>query len=288
MAGRRIGGYLPLLFVFLPVGVLAAIGLFPLVYSVWMSLHWWPMVPYRPAYFLGAENYVKLLTSSYFPKVLLTTALYVGGSVGIAFLIGLGLALLTQAETRIVNILRAYFLLPILLAPVAVALIFRFLYNSMYGPIVLIIQQMTGNTVNFLNVRYALLSVIAADVWQWTPFMFLVLLSAMLYIPKEQYEASEVDGVNPFQKFRYITFPWLKNIILILVLLRGTVCFGEVDKIWVLTMGGPGRATETLAFTAYVQGFSWSRMLGESTAIGLFTLIIVNVFYIVLARVLKE
>jgi len=272
----------------LPIAVLLIIGLYPLIFSFWMSLHWWPLVQYKEPYYLGAENYVHLLTASYFPQVLMTTFLYVCGSVGIAFFVGLGLALLSQSESRIIGLLRAYLLLPILLAPIAVALIFKFLYNSLYGPVVLIYRGISGITINFLSKNYALPSLIIADAWQWTPFMFLVLLSALLYIPKEQNEAAAVDGVNSWQKLRYITLPWLKNIIIILILLRGTVCFGEVDKIWVITMGGPGRGTETLAFTTYVQGFYHSHMLGESAAIGFIILIIVNILYLVFTKVFKD
>ena len=286
MARRRMGTHLPYLFISIPIVILLLIGLYPLIFSVWMSFHWWPLVQYKAPYIIGAENYIKLVTSSHFTQVLLNTGIYVVGSVGMAFFIGLGLALLMQSESKIMDSLRAYFLLPILMAPVAVALVFRFLYNPLYGPLSLILMQM-GLFVNFQSRELALFSIILTDVWQWTPFMFLVLLSGILYIPKEHYEAAEVDGVNLWQKLRYITIPYLKPLILIILLLRGTVCFGELDKIYVITRGGPGRATQTLVYQAYETGFQ-TYVIGEAAAIGFFILILVNIFYIVIAKVFKE
>ena len=276
---------LPYLFIIIPVAILIGLGIFPLAYAFWMGLHWWPMAPYRPITFVGAGNYVEFLTGRYFWEYVRITLTYVGLCLGFQYFIGLGLALLTRSGGRLISGMRVLFTIPILMAPVAAGLIWRFLLNPLYGPLAIMMSD-NGIHINWNDPTPALFWVIIADTWQWMPFMFLVLLSGIYSIPRQLYEAASVDGASGWQEIRYIILPFLKRITAVLLLLRGTLVFSELDKIFVITGGGPGRATMTFTYAAFQSAFgAWE--LGMAAAICFIVVIIVNVVFVAFMRFMK-
>jgi len=277
---------LPYLFIIIPVALLIGLGIFPLVYAVWMSLHWWPMAPYRPITFVGGGNYVEFVTARHFWEYIRITLTYTGLCLGLQFFIGLGLALLTRSGGKLISPMRVLFTIPILMAPVAAGLIWRFLLNELYGPLYILMRDF-GILIRWNDPTPALFWVIIADTWQWMPFMFLVLLSGIYSIPKSLYEAAAIDGASGWQEIRYIILPNLKRITLVLLLLRGSLVFAELDKIYVITGGGPGRATMTLAYAAFQSAFqAWE--LGMAAAICFIIVIIVNILFVAFMRLLRE
>jgi multiple sugar transport system permease protein len=176
-------------------------------------------------------------------------------------------------------------LIPMMLAPVAVGLIWKLLLQGDFGMVTYYLRQ-TG----LLAIRDALLSdagavlptIILIDLWQWTPFVTLVMLAGLLSLPREPFEAALMDGARPLQIFRDVTLPLLRPIIALVLLLRGIDAFKEFDKVFILTGGGPGTATELLSIYTYRVNFkSWDLGYGATCAfmVYLVVLILCAVFY---------
>ncbi len=211
--------------------------------------------------FIGLNNFKTLFTNKEFYQNGLNTFLFTIGSVGVSFLLGFALALLLNSIHFGVGIYRTIFILPLGVTPVVAGLTWNMLLNPLYGILNYFLEffgfQPLGWTT---DLKMALPSVIMIDVWQWTPFMILILYAGLQMLPKEPYEAAIIDGANSFQNFRYVTFPLLKPIITIAVVLRSLEAFKAFDVIYTVTKGGPGRATETWIIRAYMESFRFHRM----------------------------
>jgi len=154
------------------------------------------------------------------------------------------------------SIIRTLFLIPLMLVPVVVAMVWKMLYHPSYGVINYLLSEVSFARINWLaDKSVALYSVIITDIWEWTPLMFLILLSGILSLPEDPFEAAEIDGASKTQLFLYITLPLLKSIIAVALLIRVIDAFKLFDIIWVLTQGGPGISTETLSYYTYLKGF---------------------------------
>jgi multiple sugar transport system permease protein len=159
-----------------------------------------------------------------------------------------------------------------IIAPMVIGATFRYLLNPDFGIINYILNIFGLPKYAFLgNSSLALNSLIVVDIWQWTPFMILVLLAGLESLPEEPYEAAKIDGANFWQELKYITIPLLKPIISIAVLIRTMDAFKAFDKIFMMTSGGPGSSTETLSYFVWKVGFQWFKM-GEASAMGIFML----------------
>jgi multiple sugar transport system permease protein len=211
-----------------------------------------------------------------FPGSVVTTLVYVVGGVVAQFALGLGLALLCAQPIRGRNFFRLIFFIPLMITPVGIAYMFRMLADMEKGPLSpLRFALHLGEFAWATDPWLARLIVLLGDTWQWTPFLFIVLLAAIENQPREQLEAATMDGANGWEIFRDITWPSIAPAAATVVLIRLIEAFKIVDLPNVLTNGGPGTATESLTLHAFI---AWrTQQLGESAAIGYVLLFLVSV-----------
>jgi multiple sugar transport system permease protein len=277
---------LPYLFVAPAILVLLALSIYPLLYSVTISLQ----TETNNGIVWGLNNFLRLTTDSFFFTALLHTFVYAAAALICEFLLGLGLALLLNRQLRARGLFRAALLVPMMLPTVVVGVIWRLLLNPNFGAINGTLKGLGINTEMLTwtaSPKLAMLSVIAVDVWQWTPFMFLVLLAGLQAIPQEPYEAALIDGSSRWQTFRYVTLPLLKPAILIALLLRTMDLLRVFDQIFILTEGGPGFATETISLYIYRTAFRFFDF-GYAAAMSFVLLAVTNVISIVYIRFLQH
>lgn len=220
------------------------------------------------------------------PGTLMVTLLYVYIGITCQYLLGLTLALLTTQRLPGQRFFRVVFLLPMMITPVGVAYMFRMLADTDKGPFQPIWQAMGLGLTSWVNDPWgARAAVMIGDIWQWTPFMFIVLLAALEGQSVEQVEAAKVDGANRWQIFGYITLPQILPVSTTLILIRMIEAFKIVDLPNILTNGGPGTATESLTLQAFI---SWRSLdLGGSAAIAytlLFLVTFAGISYVNLIR----
>jgi len=210
------------------------------------------------------------------PGTLMTTIVYVLAGVAVQFLIGLGLALLCAQPIRGRNFFRVVFFVPLIVTPVGIAYTFRMLADMEKGPLApLRFYFHLGEFAWATDPWLARLVVLIGDTWQWTPFMFIVLLAAVEARPQETFEAAKIDGANPWQIFRYVTWPAIAPVAATVTLIRLIEAFKIVDLPNVLTNGGPGLATESMTLHAFI---AWrTQDLGGSAAVGYILLFVATV-----------
>jgi len=224
--------------------------IFPLLYALYTSFFSFRFG--RINQFVGFANYVRLFTDSNLHNGLRVTLTFVLVTVAIQMLLGFSLALLLNREMRGKSILRAIMVLPLFATPVAVGYLSITLFYEINGPINELLRALGGTGIPWLsNPFWALVAVIIIDIWQWTPFVFLVSLAALQSLPADLYEAAEVDGASGWQSFRSITLPLMTPILWLILLLRLVEAFKVFDIPTSLTLGGPGRATEVYSLFTY-------------------------------------
>ncbi|MGQ9814770.1 MAG: carbohydrate ABC transporter permease [Candidatus Roseilinea sp.] len=224
--------------------------IFPLLYALYTSFFSFRFG--RINQFVGSVNYARLFTDSNLHNGLRVTLTFVIVTVTVQMLLGFGLALLLNREMRGKSILRAIMVLPLFATPVAVGYLSITLFYEINGPINELLRTLGGTGVPWLsNPFWALAAVIIIDIWQWTPFVFLVSLAALQSLPADLYEAAEVDGASGWQSFRSITLPLMRPILWLILLLRLVEAFKVFDIPTSLTLGGPGRATEVYSLFTY-------------------------------------
>lgn len=234
--------------------LLLFIVVFPLLMQVYLSLTWWtPLdgIPWYQAYegFIWLEQYGFLLTDSAFWGAIWRTVLFMLFAVPAQFFLGLGLAYLFMDQFPGRKILYSIMLTPMMIVPAVVGLMFFLLFQGT-GPV----NDHLGLPTNFswlTDVNRAMIAVIIADIWQWTPLMFLILLAGMLGVPSDQLLAAKLLGGSNWQNFRKIILPRMKNVIIIAVVLRTVECFKIFDLIFIMTKGGPGVQTQTISVYLY-------------------------------------
>jgi multiple sugar transport system permease protein len=264
---------LPYLLISPTVAVLFTLSIYPLIYAIKVSLQTGAV----PSWTLS--NFSRLASDQFFLAALGHTFVYAAVALTIEFLLGLGLALLLDRSLRGRSLFRALLLIPMMLPPVVVGVVWRLMFNSDFGAINGTLKTAGVNTDALTwtaSPNLALASVIAVDVWQWTPFMFLVLLAGLQAIPQEPYEAAMVDGSSGWQTLRHVTLPLLKPAILIALLLRTMDLLRVFDQIFILTEGGPGFATETVSLYIYRTAFRFFDF-GYAAAMSFVLLALTNV-----------
>jgi multiple sugar transport system permease protein len=276
---------LPYLFLAPAVAVLLSLSIYPLIYSLSVSLQ--VESTKGPRWSFG--NFQRLLSDNFFLSAMGHTLVYAASALTCEFLLGLGLALLMNSRIRGRALFRASLLVPMMLPPVVVGVVWRLMLNPDFGAINGTLKGFGFNTDALTwtaSPRLALLSVIVVDIWQWTPFVFLVLLAGLQAIPQEPYEAAKIDGSSRWQTFRYVTLPLLKPAILIALLLRTMDLLRVFDQIFILTEGGPGFATETISLYIYRTAFRFFDF-GYAAAMSFVLLVITNVISVVYIRFLQ-
>jgi multiple sugar transport system permease protein len=251
-----------------------AVG-FPLLYSFWLGFTSYQLVSGGVTDFVGLDNYIRVLTDREYWVSMSATASYVLLSVAFELIIGLSIALALQSQKWFKNFTRSFLLAPMFITPIAVGLMFRFFLNDQLGAIPYYLDQVGLFTLAFI------------DVWQWTPFMVLLLLAGLESIPKQPLEAARVDGANRFYIFRRVTLPMLSPILIVAVLLRGLDALKVFEYVYATTRGGPGIETKTIQYLTYQTGISYFR-LSEASAMAFILLVIVMGVIVLLFRRLER
>ncbi|NBB83411.1 MAG: ABC transporter permease subunit [Alphaproteobacteria bacterium] len=267
--------------------IVLMVSLFPLIYSLSVSFQSLRLVPPRPPRFVGLENYADLLSQARFWGTVATTMTIVVVSVAVQYVIGFAVALALHAKVPGERLFRVAFLLPMLMAPIAVALVWRMMFHSTVGPINDFFSLIGLPNLPFLtDSTWALASIIIVEIWQWTPFVILLMLAGLQTLPAEVYEAARLENASAWQQFWGITFPMLLPISIAVVFIRMVEAFKLIDTVFVLTGGGPGTATETLTLFAYQEGFKKFN-LGYTSALSFLFLIVILLFGVIYLAVLR-
>jgi multiple sugar transport system permease protein len=277
---------LPYLLVAPALAVLLALSIYPLLYSIAISLQ----QETASGVVWTLSNFKRLASDNFFRAAMVHTFIYAAAALTFEFLFGLGLALLLNQQIRGRGLFRASLLVPMMLPTVVVGVVWRLLLNPNFGAINGTLKQFGVNTESLTwtaSPHLALLSVIAVDVWQWTPFVFLVLLAGLQAIPQEPYEAALIDGSSRWQTLWHVTLPLLKPAILIVLLLRTMDLLRVFDQIFILTEGGPGFATETISLYIYRAAFRFSDF-GYAAAMSFVLLAVTNALSVAYLKLLRQ
>jgi multiple sugar transport system permease protein len=242
--------------------ILLFIIAFPLALEVYLSLtDWSPTLGGRwweaHRFWSWGQQYLTVLRDGAFWSSMWRTALIVGIAVPLEFLLGLGLAFLFLEEFRFKRFFHSILLTPMMIVPAVVGYMFFMILQS-NGPVNDVLTMLAGTQVQIpwlTHQTLAMVSVIMAEVWQWTPLMFLILLSGLVGLPEDQMEAATMLGASFWQKFRYLMLPMLKPIIIIALIIRGMEAVKIFDLVFLMTGGGPARATETISIFMYKSAF---------------------------------
>lgn len=282
---RHAGPYLVMLPALL---FLLAVSIAPLLYSLVVSLLRYNLMNPDRTGFVGLRNFQLILASPDFWNSLLVTIEFVIIAVGLELVLGLGLALVLSRDVPGIGVFRSFLLVPLALAPVVVGLLWRFMLSTESGIVNWAISLLGFPRTDFLSNTALALPVIAlVDVWQWTPFMFLILLAAIQALPHEPFEAAAIDGATTWETIRHIAVPMLRYPILVALLLRTIDAFRVYDLIFMMTRGGPVNATDTLSWSVYNNGFRNFNM-GYAAALSWLILIIVTIIVTVFIRLLAR
>ena len=265
---------------------LAAVIVFPLGHAFWTSLH---RVRGLNATFVGLGNYAKILGDETFWHSLGVSFVFTGSAVALHLLIGLALALVVNELRAARTALRIVFLTPWMVAPAVGATIWLWLLEPQFGVVNYLLQAagIVRAPLAWLGEpALAFASVVAVDVWRGVPFVMLLMLAGLQTIPREQYEAAAIDGASAWQRFRYVTLPNLRYLLVVASTLDIINTVRHYDIIGVMTAGGPAGATEVLPVLLYNTAFRGNRF-GEAAAIGVLLLAIVLAFSIVHIRITR-
>jgi len=273
MGGREHG--LGLLLLAPTLALMAAFVGFPVVYAAWLSFN--RSDPFRQATsFVGLENFRALLTGTDFWHAVWVGLVFTVATVLLQTLAGLGLALLLHRQFPGRGMARALALFPFIVPTIVAVLVWRWILNDSYGVVnylLLSLGIVDAPVVWLGSPGYALVSVIAMNVWQFFPFVVITLLARLATIPDTQYEAARVDGASPVQQFWFVTLPHLSTILVTVVLLRAIWMFQKFESIYLMTRGGPLGATQHLPILAYDEMFVNFRM-GRAAAVAVLSFLI--------------
>ncbi|MBW3633500.1 MAG: sugar ABC transporter permease [Chloroflexi bacterium] len=255
------------------------LGIFPLLYSLALSFQRRDLQHPNEDQFLGLGNYATALADARFWDSMFNTVLLVVGGVTLQFILGLGLALVVVDELRGKRFIIPLLMLPVMMVPVVVALGWRLLWDSQFGAINHILSFILRRDIDITwltNKWTALFAILVTDVWQWTPFMFLILLAGLSSLNPELYEAAALDGAGWWQELREITLPGLAPVIAVAIIFRALDAFKVFDQIFMLTQGQPGTSTETISWYIYQVGYKFFSM-GYAAAISYLLVIFLTV-----------
>ena len=259
--------------------------IFPFLFTLVVSFTDWHLFNRgAPINFVGFKMWWSVLSSEYMHITVLNTIRFVAIAVPIEFTLGLIVALALNEATRLRSFFRVFFLMPVMISPIAVVFIIgKLMLHEDIGAVNAVLMKLGFERVMWLSdPNTARMTIVLVDVWQSTSFMILMFLAGLQSLPQEPYEAAIVDGSSSWQRFRYITLPLLGPVALTATLIRGLDAFKVVDIIYALTGGGPGQATESVTMTVYRTGLKGGDIaFGSAAAYVLLIMMAVFAFLLV-------
>jgi multiple sugar transport system permease protein len=262
---------------------LFVVNIFPLLWSFGLSFYEYKANRIAPPVFAGLANYRYVLTD---PEIWIrfgNTAVIVVGSVALQLVVGFLLALLFAQEFPLRRYLLMLILSPMMLSLSAVGVFFKLFYDPTLGFISRFISLFTPDTFVILSTpARATIAVVVADAWMWSPFVMLLVLAGLVSVPKYLYEAAEIDRAGRWRRFRTITFPYIRSLLLLALLFRTIETFKIFDIVYLLTEGGPGSSTETVSVYVYRLAFQFFRT-SQASALGyimVFAVVVLTSLYL--------
>jgi multiple sugar transport system permease protein len=261
---------------------LSLIFVIPLFYALGITFFKWNLLrPDLGIRFVGFENYIKILSNSFVWETIGRTFYFVIAAVFIELIIGTSVALFLNRDFFGNKIVNSILLIPFMMAPIVVGFVWRFLLNNDFGPLPAFFQRVgLGFLISpplLANPNLVLPVLIIVDVWQFTPFVVLVILSGLKSLPLEPYEAASIDGATPWQQFCKITIPLLKPSLLVAMVIRTLTALRIFDTVMIMTGGGPGSASEVLSYFGYRLAFQ-SYEMGKAGTVGIIVMLLALIF----------
>lgn len=237
-------------------------ALVPLFYAINLSLRYADLAsPTGIGLYVGLENFRYALNDSYFWETTGRTLIFATVAVGVEMILGIAIAFQLNQMKWFKGVVRSLLLLPIAAAPIAVGQVWRYMYHGDFGVFNALLSMMGLPEQNWLgDLNLAFPSVIVFDIWQWTPFVAIITLAGLQSLPREPFEAAELDGASTWQVLRRLTFPMLMPVLTLVFVLRSIDAIRLYDAVASLTRGGPGTTTETLTYYLYRLGLKYFRM----------------------------
>ena len=269
--------------------VFAAVILYPLVSALYLSL-FSVYTPTLRGHFVGLQNYADLLAGRAFWHALAANVIWTAGTLALQFALGIGMALLLNENILFRSLARALVLFPYFVSTVVAVLVWRWLFNDLYGIVnhLLIAAGLIDMPLDWIGIMpNAMISVIVVGAWKYFPFVVITVLARLQTIPPQLYEAARLDGAGAMARFFDITLPQLREVLLIVVLLRAIWDFKEFDLLYLLTGGGPVDATQTLPLLVYQQAFALNDM-GRASAVAVLMLTVLAAFMALYSRVRRD
>ena len=265
--------------------VLVAIIIFPLLFTIRVSFSSWDV--FQPELdWIAGGNYGRLFEDARYWAALGRLMVMAVGTVLIQYVLGFALALLVWGDLRARRFFRVLFLIPMMTTPVIMSVIWRTVFHESIGPLNGILQALGLEGVPWLSEpTLAFASVMLVEIWQWTPFMFLLLLAGLVSLPREPYLAARIDGAGPIRTFFAVTFPAMAGISIAAILIRLIEASKIMESVYVMTSGGPGSATETSTYYIYIRGLR-DFQLGYASALSVTYLVIMIISLTIIAKVL--
>jgi multiple sugar transport system permease protein len=285
---RLFRGVTPYLFVAPAAGILVFTCLYPVIKGFELSFYDWSLgTPITSRKYVGWENFVWAWQDPALFNSIKVTLIFTACSVLAELFLGLAIAFMLEKGIRGIAVFRTIFIIPIMIAPVVVGLLWRYLFDVNFGLINYLVQLAGFEPKIWLGTPgLAMPAVIVTDIWQWTPFMFILFLAGLQSLPKDPVEAAEVDGASGWQVIRLVKLPLLAPVIWVAVILRIIDAFRSLEVMFIMTFGGPGRETEVLSLNIYKTAFMSQRLgLAAVNAVFLLAFILVlSVAFLTIAR----
>ncbi|HTU01552.1 MAG TPA: sugar ABC transporter permease [Candidatus Sulfotelmatobacter sp.] len=250
---------------------------FPLVYTVWVSLTGWSLSAGTPPDFLGLKNYLALLQDERFRLAVVRTFYFTFLAMVVEVVAGVAIALLLDRDYPGKRVVNAIMLLPMMATPVAIAMVWLFMYEPSAGIVNYVLRTLHGPTPLWIaGPNSAIPALVLVDIWEWTPMIILISLAGLSGLPAEVFEAARVDGASRGRTLWHVTLPMLMPTVTIAALLRLIDALKTFDIIYAMTGGGPGYASETLNIYTYQQAFSYFSFGFASAALVVFFAIVLG------------
>lgn len=264
---------------------LVLIIIFPLLFTIRVSFSGWNVASPEMDW-IGGANFTRLVQDTRFWDSMLHLLVLAGGTVLIEYVLGFAIALAVWREVRARRFLRILFLVPMMTTPVVMAAVWQMMFHESLGPVNDLLGRVGLGPVQWLtSATPAYVSLMTVEIWQWTPFMVLLLLAGLLSLPREPFMAAAIDGAGPIRTFWRVTFPLLAPVSVTALIIRLIEASKMSDTVYVLTSGGPGSATETPGYYLYIRGLK-EQQTGYAGALSLTYLVLMIVTLTVVSALL--
>lgn len=250
--------------------------IFPIVFTIYLSLNDWNMLSGGAITFVGLRNYAEMLANKRFWSAVIRTIYFTVLAVGLETILGVAVALVLERKFVGKGVAKLILLLPMVTTPVAIGLAWTLFYEPTIGLANYVLRTFGLPASNWIASNTAVIpSLAVVDIWEWTPMIALISMAGLASLPAEPFESAMVDGASAFQRLRHITLPLLGSTIIVAIVLRGIEGLKTFDIIYVMTAGGPGQASETLNIYSYNLSFNYFRFgAASATLIALFLLVL--------------